>query len=470
MSSWTPPEDWPDYQATQHDSIQTWTQMVARTVLDTLRQVSNAFPDIEAVFIIVSRLAQDVEPSVRAELMEQVPHIAMYCQELPESMHHIVPSHLLPLVVKFLTDTNNQVRKTSQAALLVLLEQGLVDKADVEEQVCPVILRLTESDSMDDYRTEAVALLSKMAPLIGKEMAERLFLHRFATLCVDPLFHVRKVCAANFGDFSGVVGSDPTEQTLLPKFFYLCEDGVWGVRKACADVFMPVSCVCSPTVRQAELSPLFINLLRDQSRWVRMAAFQALGPFISTFADPAITALLHNENGEIVITDPDELAERLNTLEKQRSINETKDSSTISSQSNYSTSNRSSSQNCQNNNSNSSSSGGTCSDSVNNNLVHMDTAEDSWGTELVSTNNSLSPEEERARRYLESEGYSSFLYWRDPVADLVDVDLAEQEDELDVVRTELSNLDLESSTDDDSHGVTETDVEKTEAWNGLCSK
>ena len=82
------------------------------------------------------------------------------------------------------------------------------------------------------------------------------------------------------------------------------------MRKACADVFMPVSCVCSPTVRQAELSPLFINLLRDQSRWVRMAAFQALGPFISTFADPAITALLHNENGEIVITDPDQLAER----------------------------------------------------------------------------------------------------------------------------------------------------------------
>ena len=81
------------------------------------------------------------------------------------------------------------------------------------------------------------------------------------------------------------------------------------MRKACADVFMPVSCVCCPAVRQAELSPLFINLLKvliinlvitshlinysqDQSRWVRMAAFQALGPFISTFADPMVTALL----------------------------------------------------------------------------------------------------------------------------------------------------------------------------------
>ena len=72
--------------------------------------------------------------------MEQVPHIAMYCQELPEAMTHIVPSHLLPLVVKFLTDTNNQVRKTSQAALLVLLEQGLVDKADVEDQVRLVLV------------------------------------------------------------------------------------------------------------------------------------------------------------------------------------------------------------------------------------------------------------------------------------------------------------------------------------------
>ena len=36
---------------------------------------------------------------------------------------------------RFLTDTNSQVRKTSQAALLVLLEQGLVDTNDVVEQV-----------------------------------------------------------------------------------------------------------------------------------------------------------------------------------------------------------------------------------------------------------------------------------------------------------------------------------------------
>ena len=85
---------------------------------------------------------------------------------------------------------------------------------------------------------------------------------------------------------------------------------MWGVRKACAEVFMPLSCVCSPAVRQLELSPLFVNLLRDQSRWVRMAAFQALGPFISTFADSSITELLHNDNGEIVVKDHESLSAR----------------------------------------------------------------------------------------------------------------------------------------------------------------
>jgi len=366
-------------------------QMVARTVLETLRQVEVG--EMNQVFNVMDQLAGDSEPSVRAELMEQVPHIAMFCQELPSSAGDTVPVYLLPLVVRFLTDTNNQVRKTSQAALLVLLEQGLADTRDVEDQVCPVILGLTEAES-DDLRTEAVALLSKMAPLIGQEMSERLFLQRFATLSADPLFHVRKVCAANFGDFSGVVGSEATEQVLLPKFFYLCEDGVWGVRKACADVFMPVSCVCSPTVRQSELSPLFLNLLRDQSRWVRMAAFQALGPFISTFADPEVTALLRNENGEIVVTDTAALSVRLAKAGDGGEDNRGDDEDEGDSDEGWRTEGD-----------------------------EMDLSEgESWGEEATSSlGDRESPEELRAQSHLESwPGFSTFLFWREPVADLPD--------------------------------------------------
>ena len=58
-------------------------------------------------------------------------------------------------------------------------------------------------------------LMSKMAPLVGKDITRRVFMMRFAELCTDALFHVRKVCAANFGDMCTVVGQENTEEFLV---------------------------------------------------------------------------------------------------------------------------------------------------------------------------------------------------------------------------------------------------------------
>ncbi|XP_075777093.1 serine/threonine-protein phosphatase 4 regulatory subunit 1 isoform X7 [Pelodiscus sinensis] len=220
--------------------------------------------------------------------MEQVPHIAIFCQENRPSIPYAFSKYLLPIVVRYLADQNNQVRKTSQAALLVLLEQELIERYDVETKVCPVLIELTAPDSNDDVKTEAVAIMCKMASMVGKDITERLILPRFCEMCCDcRMFHVRKVCAANFGDICSVVGQQATEEMLLPRFFQLCSDNVWGVRKACAECFMAVSCATSQEVRRTKLSTLFINLISDPSRWVRQAAFQSLGPFISTFANPS---------------------------------------------------------------------------------------------------------------------------------------------------------------------------------------
>lgn len=80
------------------------------------------------------------------------------------------------------------------------------------------------------------------------------------------------------------------ENTLLPCYITLCNDEVYDVRKAC---------VCS---RRELLAPSFIKLLQDESRWVKIAAYQSLGPFISTFADPDVTRMVYNKNGELVLT------------------------------------------------------------------------------------------------------------------------------------------------------------------------
>lgn len=261
-------------------------QMVARGLLDTLRAVSDDEKDCLAVLERISKLAEDPEANVRAELMEQVPHIAIFCQENRPSISYAFSKYLLPFMVRCLADSNNQVRKTSQASLLVILEQEIIERYDVETKVCPVLLDLTAPESNDDLKTETVAIMCKMAPMVGKAITEKYILQRFCEMCCDcRMFHVRKVCAANIGDISNVVGREATEELLLPRFFQLCSDNVWGVRKACAECFMGVSCATSQEVRRTKLSSLFINLISDPSRWVRQAAFQSLGPFISTFAN-----------------------------------------------------------------------------------------------------------------------------------------------------------------------------------------
>uniref|UniRef100_A0A8C1C5H2 Phosphatase 2A Regulatory Subunit A helical domain-containing protein n=1 Tax=Cyprinus carpio carpio TaxID=630221 RepID=A0A8C1C5H2_CYPCA len=275
-------------------------QIVARGLLDVLREFSDNENDFISVMETVARMSEDGEPTVRVELMEQIPNIAMFLHENRPNFPEAFSRYLVPIVVRYLTDPNNQVRKTSQAALLVLLEQGLMSKTDMEGKVCPVLLELTEPSSDDDYKIEAVAIMCKLVTMLSKDTVEHLLLLRFCELCSDvKLFQVRKVCAANFGEFCSIVGQEATEKLLMLKFFDLCSDSLWGIRKACAECFMVVSNCTSPEVRRTKLSPLFINLISDQSRWVRQAAFQSLGRFISTFANPSITGLHFCEDGTL---------------------------------------------------------------------------------------------------------------------------------------------------------------------------
>ncbi|XP_032233174.2 serine/threonine-protein phosphatase 4 regulatory subunit 1 [Nematostella vectensis] len=270
-------------------------QMAARYTKEALKACRTK-DDIYHVLRLIVRLSEDIEPCVRVELMDQIPHVALFCYE-HYSMMEAVPQYILYIVLRYLMDSNNQVRKASQQVLLELLEHELVERADVEDQVCPVLMQLTAGDSSDDYRSEAVTLMSKMSSLVGKDITERFFMPRFEVLCSDPLFHVRKVCASSFGEICNVVGPELTTDKLLPVFFRLCQDGVWGVRKSCAETFMSVSAASPEEVRGNDLAEVFISLLCDKSRWVQMAAYQNLGPFISTFANPAKSGFYIDDYG-----------------------------------------------------------------------------------------------------------------------------------------------------------------------------
>ncbi|XP_067128525.1 serine/threonine-protein phosphatase 4 regulatory subunit 1-like isoform X2 [Centruroides vittatus] len=260
-------------------------QNVARNILSTLHSVVDNQNEVSAVISVMCKLLDDDDPTVKADLIEHLPHIAAFCHEHCHYLGSVIDQQIVPVIVNCLTDVNNQVRKASQTSLLMILKQGLINQEKLNEWICPLIAQLTEVQNMEELRSEAVAMLCKMAPILGKEITEHHFLHCFRNLCSDGSFHARKICASNFGEFCAVVGQETTIDYLLSRFYHLCEDSVWGVRKSCAEVFTTVSCVCSMEVRKNDLAPLYLNLLCDNSRWVKMAAFQSLGPFISTFAD-----------------------------------------------------------------------------------------------------------------------------------------------------------------------------------------
>lgn len=82
----------------------------------------------------------------------------------------------------------------------------------------------------------------------------------------------------------------------------LCKDAFWIVRKSCAEVIVSVACTVSLEHRSTILSEVLANFLSDESKWVRISAYQHLGPFISTLAQQ-YTGFSYNQFGELVMTD-----------------------------------------------------------------------------------------------------------------------------------------------------------------------
>ncbi|XP_053994161.1 serine/threonine-protein phosphatase 4 regulatory subunit 1-like isoform X2 [Hylaeus anthracinus] len=282
-------------------SMDTTRQKIGRILLvEMFRTAVNNGTKINVNEIMQSleRIVKDPDIQVRSDLVEQLSQVAIICQEAPHLFGDILHEHLLDMIIKYLQDVDNQVRLTAQTAVLALMKRGLLDNETIETKVCPVLETLCKN--VDSLNT-GVSLMSKMAPLIGKELTEKIFLDTYITLCRDKEFYVRRICVTHFGELCAAVGKKAINRKLFPIFADMCQDTVWGIRKACVDVMMPVVCCTSLVHCRLVCAELLATHLIDESRWVRMSAFQILGPFISTFAKQ-FTEVTYNEHGELVFT------------------------------------------------------------------------------------------------------------------------------------------------------------------------
>jgi hypothetical protein len=80
---------------------------------------------IDSLIADLTRVANDPEPSVRAELAENLPPIACFC--LNDGRVQPIYNTTLAVLEQLLTDGNSQVRRITQNSLSFMLEKRLAD-------------------------------------------------------------------------------------------------------------------------------------------------------------------------------------------------------------------------------------------------------------------------------------------------------------------------------------------------------
>lgn len=101
------------------------------------------------------------ESILRADLLEQIPHIAAQAVESSSrvsALKNVVGEYLIPLVVRNLGYSDNAVDKAAHATLIHLVEQGFISKQQAEIQVCPSILALSKVTTAADVQTQTGAI------------------------------------------------------------------------------------------------------------------------------------------------------------------------------------------------------------------------------------------------------------------------------------------------------------------------
>ncbi|KAL0280241.1 UNVERIFIED_CONTAM: hypothetical protein PYX00_001593 [Menopon gallinae] len=233
---------------------------------------------------VVDEMGRHPDPLIKVILLMQLPKLAMVGEV--EDRPYCTQWRLL---LEYLVDKDEKVRKSCQLVVLYFLRNQLLDEEIVENHFCPAV------DQACALYPDTVDLMCQMVPLVGKEITERYFLQRFIEMCSHLDFTVREVCVRNFSAVCFVVGSETSDSLLLPVFIKLCRDQSVYIRSACVDVFVLVTCLFSMEKRRNELTSTYLDLLMDSSDSCRLAAYRILGAFICTFAEHAVTELLAND-------------------------------------------------------------------------------------------------------------------------------------------------------------------------------
>ncbi|KRY21684.1 Serine/threonine-protein phosphatase 4 regulatory subunit 1, partial [Trichinella patagoniensis] len=277
-----------------------------RELFNRFQMISRENPDgltLLCQFADVTFVAHH-EMTVRVELADQLPAIASLFLN-SDNCSGFVEQWCIPALVKLASEPNSQVRQSGQLSFNKMVQEKLLSLEMIEEQVIPKLFSIVEDDRMaEDVRGEMAMLFFQSYLYLPRQKVLDGLIPKCETLFQSPSSFIRKACAAYMGDMARVIGTKNSEEKLLPMFTALCHDTFWGTRKSCLDCYYTFSTYSTSESRSGILTHAFRSLVQDDSSpWVneivKCACEHAIGPFISSFADPCITGL--SQIGDLVV-------------------------------------------------------------------------------------------------------------------------------------------------------------------------
>lgn len=240
---------------------------------------------------LLEPLVSDVEYVVRQHVAFQFPPLCQFLVSTGDDAgYRVLLDVMIPLITRLVSDEQHDVRAAASDSLVEMA--ALVKAEDQGQYILTIVLPLAHDDDNEQFRISAVALYNGLAQYFGPELCQQFCVPELISLSEDPVFRVRKSTAQSFSNVCKIAGEELSRERLVPSFQKLARDDIWGVRKACAECLVSIAHALSPSDRGPLLIPLFTTFVNDSSRWVRMAAFQNLGPFIATLEKEHVTGEL----------------------------------------------------------------------------------------------------------------------------------------------------------------------------------
>ena len=91
---------------------------------------------------------------------------------------------------------------------------------------------------------------------------------------------MRKETVKHIVNISKVLEKNMFLGCILPVFKKLCNDQIWGVSRQAVEVLPEICKIAPDDVKNEALLDVF---KKDQSKWVKQAATEFLGPFIACY-------------------------------------------------------------------------------------------------------------------------------------------------------------------------------------------